>query len=175
MRRFGPAWSYTFQACRLTQNTCRSGACSIPSIGLVDHGRLSIDKRVIVTAEITAFEHSSCRSSGSESECLESLCAKQRAGTFDSLRAGGLHIVEHVIEVELFPFESAHLMKWQNVHPFYVPQAGGESRNLTNVLGVVGQTRDQHCICLPMSIGDTQQAMAPSSPSELRMISSLSN
>ena len=33
----------------------------------------------------------------------------------------------------------------------------------------------KNCICLPTIIGDTQQAMAPSSPQALRMISSLSN
>jgi hypothetical protein len=32
-----------------------------------------------------------------------------------------------------------------------------------------------NCICLPVNIGDTQQAMAPSSPQVRRMISSLSN
>ena len=33
----------------------------------------------------------------------------------------------------------------------------------------------KNCICLPISIGDTQHAMAPSSPQVRRMISSLSN
>jgi len=33
----------------------------------------------------------------------------------------------------------------------------------------------KNCICLPMSMGDTQQATAPSSPQVRRMISSLSN
>src|SRR5262249_62329625 len=33
----------------------------------------------------------------------------------------------------------------------------------------------KNCICLPTSIGETQQAIAPSSPHALRMISSLSN
>ena len=33
----------------------------------------------------------------------------------------------------------------------------------------------KNCICLPTSIGDTQQAIAPSSPHARRMISSLSN
>ena len=33
----------------------------------------------------------------------------------------------------------------------------------------------KNCICLPTSIGDTQQAIAPSSPQERRMVSSLSN
>ena len=33
----------------------------------------------------------------------------------------------------------------------------------------------KNCICLPTSIGDTQQAIAPSSPQARRMISSLSN
>ena len=33
----------------------------------------------------------------------------------------------------------------------------------------------KNCICLPTSIGETQHAMAPSSPQVRRMISSLSN
>ena len=33
----------------------------------------------------------------------------------------------------------------------------------------------KNCICLPTSIGDTQQAIAPSSPQARRMMSSLSN
>ncbi len=33
----------------------------------------------------------------------------------------------------------------------------------------------KNCICFPTSIGDTQQATAPSSPQVRRMISSLSN
>ena len=42
-----------------------------------------------------------------------------------------------VIKFEFLPFVSAHLMKRQRIYSFYVPQAGGELRNLRDLVIVI--------------------------------------
>ena len=42
-----------------------------------------------------------------------------------------------VVKFEFLPFVSAHLMKRQRIYSFYVPQAGGELRNLHDLVIVI--------------------------------------
>jgi hypothetical protein len=56
---------------------------------------------------------------------------------FDRLGTRRLNIVKGVVEFELLPFESSHLMEGQDVDSLHVSQVGGKPCNLGNVLGVV--------------------------------------
>jgi hypothetical protein len=54
------------------------------------------------------------------SNCLEALRTKLRAGALNRFDARRLNIVESVGHFELFPFESAHLVKRQDIDSFHV-------------------------------------------------------
>ena len=68
---------------------------------------------------------------------VETLCSKQLASLNYRLRGGRLNAVERIVELQLLPFEAAHLMEGQDLDSFHVTQAGGEFRNLDNVFGLI--------------------------------------
>ena len=68
---------------------------------------------------------------------LESFDPKQRASVFNCFPRWRLNIVKRVVEFKFLPFESAHLVKGQDVDSFHITQAGSESGKLGNVTGIV--------------------------------------
>src|SRR6266550_4795112 len=75
---------------------------------------------------------------------FEPLSPKPRASLFNRFASWRLNVVERVVEFEFLPFESAHLMKGQDIDSIHVPQAATESRNLGNISSIVCQPRHQH-------------------------------
>src|SRR5579862_3085739 len=60
---------------------------------------------------------------------LQACRAELHAGLVDRLFCRRLHMIELVLDAKLFPFETSHLMKRQNVDPLDDSQTGGESRD----------------------------------------------
>src|SRR5258705_12677149 len=75
---------------------------------------------------------------------VESLGSKQRASVFNCFPRWRLNIVERVVEFKFLPFESAHLVKVQDVDSFHITQARSESGKLRNVSGIVLPSWHKH-------------------------------
>src|SRR2546423_1797328 len=75
---------------------------------------------------------------------FEPLSPKPRASLFNRLASWRLNVVERVVEFEFLPFESAHLMKGQDIDSIHVTQAATEFRNLGNVSSIVCKPGHQH-------------------------------
>ena len=79
----------------------------------------------------------------SQSVSIESLGSELFTSRHDRLSWRRLNFIEGIAQFELFPLESPHLMKRENVDSLDVTEARGESRDMENLFGVVRQTRHQ--------------------------------
>ena len=67
--------------------------------------------------------------------------AKLLASVFNSFDRRRFGRIQRVIDTELLPFVTAHLMKGQYIYSLDVAQPGSEFRNLCDIFGVIGQSR----------------------------------
>src|SRR5690349_5923859 len=79
-----------------------------------------------------------------QSVCFQACRPKLLAHTPDQNSGRGLRVFERVIDTELLPFVTTHLMKRQYVYPLNVAEFGGERCDVIDVRFVVSQIRHQH-------------------------------
>ena len=74
----------------------------------------------------------------------ESVGAEDGTHLVGKLGGRGLKIHERVGEAELAPFELAHLVEGEHVHPLHIAEAGGIAGEGGDVIQLVGEAGHQH-------------------------------